>query len=305
MTRLSPAEVLAQVSAAMPVHCRQNVVIIGSLAAGYHFFRESDSAFVRTKDVDCVLEPFHTAVGAGGDIARSLLDAGWHRKVVGEHSTPGDESTPVERLPAIRLYPPWAPQEADHSWFIELLSVPDPASRGDKCWTRLPLHEGHFGLPSFRFLSLLAYEPMRAPRIDLLHARPELMALANLLEHPEIRPARMSGHFQGRAIKRSNKDLGRVISLAVLADFDDYRPWAFRWKTALENCFRNDWRPLARRAGIGLRSILRSPNDLDEAHHSCVYGLLASNPPDLTAFRLMGERVIGDAVTSLERLAES
>jgi hypothetical protein len=76
-----------------------------------------------------------------------------------------------------------------------------------------------------------------------------MMALANLLEHPEIKPERMSGLFAGRAIKRSNKDLGRVLAITSLANLNDYRPWAVYWKEALEHCFPNEWRDLASRAG--------------------------------------------------------
>jgi len=85
MSQVTPSKVLAEVSAAVPAACRENIVIIGSLAAGYHFFGDDESKAVRTKDVDCVLEPFHAAVGAGQSIARQLLDAGWQRRMKGDH----------------------------------------------------------------------------------------------------------------------------------------------------------------------------------------------------------------------------
>jgi hypothetical protein len=80
MSRVSPKEVLSQVAAAVPESCRENIVVIGSLAAGYHFFGEDPTKAVRTKDVDCVLAPFQAAVGAGQTIARQLLDADWKRR---------------------------------------------------------------------------------------------------------------------------------------------------------------------------------------------------------------------------------
>lgn len=52
MSQISPSKVLAEVTAAVPPACRRNVVIIGSLAAGHHFFQHDESKAVRTKDVD-------------------------------------------------------------------------------------------------------------------------------------------------------------------------------------------------------------------------------------------------------------
>jgi hypothetical protein len=67
-----------------------------------------------------------------------------------------------------------------------------------------------------------------------------MMALANLLEHPDIKAERMSGLFAGRAIKRSNKDLGRALAMAYLAELDDYRTWGLAWSSALEACFSDE-----------------------------------------------------------------
>lgn len=303
MSQVTPLKVLAEVSAAVPTACRENIVIIGSLAAGYHFFGDDESKAVRTKDVDCVLEPFHAAVGAGQSIARQLLDAGWQRRMQGEHQSPGNEQTPVDQLPAVRLYPPGADPDSEEAWFIELLTVPGSAGGSDKEWTRLPLAEGHFGLPTFRFLSITAFDPLPAGELGIRYARPEMMALANLLEHPEIKPDRMSGLFAGRGIKRSNKDLGRVLAIATLADLHDYRPWAKAWLEALRACFPGDWRDFAKRAGHGLRELLASETDLEEALHTCLNGLLASQPPTLDALRAAGERMLGDAIETLEDLA--
>ena len=106
MTQLTPDLVLRQVAHAVPAACRRHIVIIGSIAAGYHFFRADAAAPVSTKDVDCVLEPWHQAVGTGQAIADQLLAAGWSRRTRGAHAEPGTEATPTDRLPAMRLYPP-------------------------------------------------------------------------------------------------------------------------------------------------------------------------------------------------------
>ena len=303
MSEVTPSKVLADVSAAVPAACRENIVIIDSLAAGYHFFGDDPSNAVRTKDVDCVLEPFHAAVGAGQSIARQLLDAGWQRRVQGDHQTPGNEETPVDHLPAVRLYPPDANPDSEEAWFIELLTVPESTGGSGKKWTRLPLAEGHFGLPTFRFLSITAFKPLPAGKLGIRYARPEMMALANLLEHPGTKPDRMSSLIAGLAIKRSNKDLGRVIAIAMLADLNDYRPWAKAWLEALQVCFPDEWRELAQGAGDGLRELLASETDLEEAHHTCLNGLLASQPPRLAAIRAAGDRVLGDAIETLEATA--
>jgi hypothetical protein len=303
MSHISPSQVFAEVSAAVPEACRGNIVIIGSLAAGYHFFGNDTSKAVRTKDVDCVLEPFHAAVGAGQDIVRQLLHGGWQRRMQGDHLIPGNENTPVDQLPAVRLYPPSIDPISENAWFLELLTVPESTETSGSAWTRLPLPEGHFGLPSFRYLSVTAYRPLPVAELGLRYARPEMMALANLLEHPTIKPDRMSGLFADRAIKRSNKDLGRVLAIAMLADLDDYRPWAHAWCEALKGCFLDEWSQLALSAGSGLRSLLASAGDFEEAHHTCLNGLLASQPPNLNALRAAGERVLGDALETLEALA--
>ena len=73
MSGLAPAEVLAQVSEALPEACRKHIIVIGSLAAGYSFFAGDGTKAVRTKDVDCILEPLEAAVGTGVEIARTLI----------------------------------------------------------------------------------------------------------------------------------------------------------------------------------------------------------------------------------------
>lgn len=304
MNQISPTKVLSEVAAAVPASCRGNIVVIGSLAAGFHFFKNDPSKAVRTKDVDCVLAPFHAAVGAGQAITRQLLDEGWQRRMAGDHQQPGNAGTPVDQLPAVRLYPPGVDPDSAEAWFIELLTVPESTENEGRKWTRLPLDEGHFGLPTFRFISITAFDALPADDLGIRYARPEMMALANLLEHPEIKPERMSGLFAGRAIKRSNKDHGRVLAIATLADLDDYRPWANSWKNALEACFPNEWRSLALRVGAGLRALLASRSDFEEAYHTCLNGLLASQPPTLDALRSAGDRVLGDAVELLEELAK-
>lgn len=125
MSEVTPVEVLQQVSDAVPEDCRHHIVVIGSLAAGYHFFRDQPGRAVRTKDVDCMLSPFEVAVTVGKSIAERLLKENWQRREKGDHVEPGDAETPVDQLPAIRLYPPEVDPDAEDSWFIEFLTTPE------------------------------------------------------------------------------------------------------------------------------------------------------------------------------------
>ena len=137
-------------------------------------------------------------------------------------------------------------------------------------------------------------------------ARPEMMALANLLEHPRIGSETMSGLFGGRQIKRSNKDLGRVLAIAHLAtaaEEDALLEWPTLWMAGLRSRFPNDWTDLATRAGDGLGELLASEPDLDEARHTCAAGLLASEPPTRDTLQVAGQRLIVDAIEPLKSAA--
>lgn len=70
---MAPGAVLEQLAAAVPEDFRENIVVIGSLAAGYHFFGDNPRLQVRTKDVDCLLCPRIHAIPAGEAVANRLL----------------------------------------------------------------------------------------------------------------------------------------------------------------------------------------------------------------------------------------
>jgi len=300
MRLVAPAVVLGEIARAVPADCRENIIIIGSLAAGYHFFGSDPAMMVRTKDADCLLSPRSRALSAGVDITERLFQERWRFRADERWRQPGNASTPDAALPAVRLNPP---NTAD--WFIELLAV--PASRADEGpqWTRIETAFGHFGLRSFRFLSLAAFEPIATP-LGIHVARPDLMALANLLEHPAVWPETMSGVVGDREIKRSNKDLGRVLAIARLTigkNEDALLDWPAHWMSALRRLFPEDWRELASRCGHGLRELLAGPDDLDEARHTCEFGLLALQAPTAEQLRLAGLRLLQDAIDPLEQLA--
>lgn len=73
MNQVSPREVLAEIVDAIPEECQKNMIIIDSLAVGYHFFAENENMVVRTKDADCLLSPRIEAVHARGSNCRKTF----------------------------------------------------------------------------------------------------------------------------------------------------------------------------------------------------------------------------------------
>ena len=311
MNYLSPGDVLQQVAAALPEDCRSSVIIIGSLAAGYLYFSDDPESLVQTKDVDCMLSPHIKAVPVGKAVAERLFRDKWKLREDVNWGTPGTAATPTEQLPLVRLHPP-----GSNEWFIELIVSPPPTADRDnelradpnnpgKQYLRIETEQGHFSLCSFDYLSLVEEQPILT-EFGIAIARPEMMALANLLHHPAIGTETMSGLIARRRIKRSNKDLGRVLALAFLAmekDEDALGEWPARWTAALKKRFPGEWADLGARAGNGLRQLIESPPDLEEAGHTCSAGLLASRRLTLQQLRIAGLRLLQDAVEPLQAMA--
>jgi len=97
-------------------------------------------------------------------------------------------------------------------WYFELAAASAQTNTDAKTFERVTTAQGDFTLHSFRFLALAEEDPLET-EFGILYARPEMMALANLLHHPRIAP----NLIKGTNDKRSNKDLGRVLSLAWLS----------------------------------------------------------------------------------------
>jgi hypothetical protein len=295
---ISVRGVLQEVAEAIPQVVRPHVIIIGSLAAGYGVFGNDDMVTVRTKDVDCVLSPHLTAAENGRQIAERLIENGWKPKSDGDFGKPGTNSTPDGMLPAVRLFPP-----NGGGWFLELLTEPASEHQTEREWTRLSLSTGdHYALPSFQFTAVATFDAQMS-RFGIRCARTEMMALANLLEHRRFTDDPIVGTiYEARPQLRRNKDLGRVLAIAALTQELD--EWPYLWEQALRDRFPSIWKTLASTAGQGLKRLLDSRDDLEEAVYHCDNGLLSRRPRTAEQLLAVGRRLLTFAIEPLERVAD-
>jgi len=290
---VSPRAVLARIAEQVPPDCRDNLIVVGSLAAAYHLLDEG-ADLVRTKDVDCLLVPRVEAVRAGTTVAEALLEAGWRPQTEGPHGRPGSEATGDADLPVVRLF---APESTD--WYIELLTVLDASDPRDRAFERVVLGGGeHYALASCRYLDVVAHDPTDTPA-GLRCARLAMLVPSNLLRNPTIRPDRMQA-AAGLGPRRSNKDLGRVLTISRLAGRDVVQAWPAAWAAALQARYGERWQELGRQVGAGIRALLRSEGDLQEALDLSRLGLLAQVPMAPDEFRIVGERLLVDAIEPFE-----
>ncbi len=286
---LLPDVLFRRIAGLVPAAFHPNMLIVGSIAAAYHFRHALVQRGVNTKDADIVIRPAG-AVQESQTIAETLLAAGWRRH---EKCFALPTSENVDQLRAIRLRPP----EGD-DFFLEFLTVPAAGQTAVKAWTPVHLSDGWYGLPSFRFMGLAAVESLTS-EVGIRYANPAMMALANLLSHPRLGTERMSEPIGGRKLLRSSKDLGRVLALAWLAGADETDRWRDLWWTALQQTFPADADALARNAGAGLEELLATPSALEQAHHAVAIGLLAGKNVTVDNLRAQGARLQVDVIRGL------
>jgi len=290
MIQPNPAELFARLAHELPRELHEHLVVVGSLAAAYAFRVQLEHRGVKTKDADLVIHPAGD-IGSCAAMAERLRNGGWTQHP--DYPAGNSADVPADQLPAIRLFPP-----DSHDYFVEFLNLPEKGQTEAKKWIPLTVHGGFYGLPSFRFQGLTAYRPLRSEE-GISYAMPATMALANLLSHPTVGTARMSGMIEGREILRSAKDLGRVLALAHLCTRDELEAWLEPWRGALAESFPDTWPDLAKQAGTGLRELLEDATALEEAHHTCRVGLLSGQDVSVDNLRFTGKRIIADLLEPL------
>lgn len=298
---ISPRQVLDQVAAALPSGVRDNLIVCGSLAAAYWFFAGDGNRAIRTKDIDGLCSPHAKAVAAATAITDQLLDANW-RPRDDPRFPPGKPGDAPDGLPMVRLHPPQG-----SNWFLELMAAPPPYKPGSDAKKLQAINTAHgtFALCSFDFLALAEWNP-QATLLGIKIARPEMMALANMLHHPTITDTLIVG----TTWKRANKDLGRVLALAYLTIERDRRvgtevlgEWPASMWAALQEKFGPDARELALRAGTGIRELMRSEIDLNQAGHIANLSLLASMDLGVEELLATARRLEAEVIEELELLA--
>ena len=127
------------------------------------------------------------------------------------------------------------------------------------------------------------------------------MALANLLSHKALDSDVISKPLGGRAIKRCNKDLGRVLALARL-EGESYLDWLVDWKRALATNLPGQTQSLSRSVGSGLRALVASAADFDEAWFTCTIGLLSGANVSKDQLMITAQRTLGDLIEPFENM---
>lgn len=288
MTRLDPAKLFKKLAKDIPTHLHQHLIVTGSLAAAYHFRTMLQGRAVNTKDADLIIHPSGNITSCR-HLANHLLRLGWRRT---EQCYAQKSKHPISSLRAIRLFPP-----KSSDYFIEFLNLPKASQTQAKQWLPIKLEDGWYGMPSFRFMKLVAHDRLTSSA-GIQYASPAMMALANLLSHPVVGTDRIeSGDMRGTL--RSAKDLGRVIALAHLTGRENTELWLASWAKAIRKCFPKDYKKLARLTGNGLAELLDDQNALSEARQTTEIGLLHGLNITSEMLRFTGKRLLVDVIEPL------
>lgn len=293
MVQLDPDAILARLARDIPPRLLRNLYLIGSLAAGFHFRAALESRAVNTKDADLVVQPVGN-LDAVAKIASNLRKSRWNWKL--DFGPVGSATTPEGKLPDIRLYPPGR----NPKYWVELQGLPKPDQAEPVRRTRVVIDGEHFAVPAFRFAGITARGLRDTPR-GIRYADPAMMALSNLLAHPEVGTHRMSTAIAGRRCLRSAKDLGRVLAFARLCDRREVQGWVGPWLRALRSSFPRTWRAIGVRAGAGLRALLADEDGMSDAHWAMRNGLLSGLGVGRNELVVVGEGFLADVVEPFEK----
>jgi len=289
MNRLDPNAIFEGIANDVPEELHGNLFVTGSLAAAYHYQARLHGRAINTKDADLVVHPAGNVMSCQ-EVARRLLEGNWRPT---EDCYPMPAPEPVDRLRAIRLFPP-----ESKAYFIEFLNIPERDQSQPKRWIPMRLSDGWYGLPSFKFLGITSIGRLRS-HVGLEYACPAMMALANLLSHPTVGLSRIeSGAMQG--LLRSAKDLGRVIALAYLAGREEAEAWREPWLDAAKTCFPTQWKQLLSRLGGGLQELIHDESALQEARTTTDIGILNGMHVAAEQLQAIGERLVVDVFEPLQ-----
>jgi hypothetical protein len=289
MSILDPETLFRRIALDVPSKLHKHMYIVGSLAAAYHYAAKLHGRAVNTKDADIAIHPAGDEISCA-EAAGELLRLGWKRKA-DCYARPQPE--PASDLRAIRLYP----RESD-DYFIEFLQLPAAEQLEPLVWKPVQLSDGWYGTPCFRFFPVTAIF-RQTSAAGLEYACPAMMALANLLAHPRLGEDLISA----TRMRRSAKDLGRVLVLAWLEERSGTEAWKDAWLPAMQSCFPSTWRDLALALGGGLRELLDHDQALEEARSMAEIGLLSGLNVSAEKLRITGQRLLQDVIAPLESLA--
>ena len=90
--------------------------------------------------------------------------------------------------------------------------------------------------------------------------------------------------------------------MARLGD-EELDGWPQIWVNALKSRFPTQFDRLALTVGDGLRALLASENDLEQAAHTCNHGLLVDDVVTTRELEFTGRRFMQDVIEPFDQLA--
>ena len=95
------------------------------------------------------------------------------------------------------------------------------------------------------------------------------------------------------------------VVLALASTEGAMENWPEPWEKALRARFPHRWHALAATTGDGLRKLLASDEDLQEATYHCANSLLSRRQRTAEQLRATGQRLLTFAVAPLEAIGRS